>query len=257
MLKNFDFTTLRLEELLKFFQKNDINTYTLQDWIELNPSKGVLIRNDVDRKPKNSLNFARIYNKYGIKGTFNFRIKKTSFNKKIVKDIASLNHEIGYHYEDLSDSNGDMKQAIKKFKENLKSMRQLTNINTITMHGSPLSSYDNRDMCKNLDFEELDLKGEGYLSINFENIYYFTDTGRTWGSTFANVRDKAFGSKIPEYEIKSTIDLKNYILKNKNQSFVLVFHPERWSSNMSQLFFSYLLDLISSLVKVIIKILKK
>ena len=53
-----------------------INTYTLQDWIELNPPKGVLIRNDVDRNPKNSLNFARIYNKYGIKGTFNFRIKK-------------------------------------------------------------------------------------------------------------------------------------------------------------------------------------
>ena len=46
MLKNFDFTTLRLEELLKFFQKNDINTYTLQDWIQLNPAKGVLIRNE-------------------------------------------------------------------------------------------------------------------------------------------------------------------------------------------------------------------
>ena len=110
MLKNFDFTTLRLEELLKFFQKNGINTYTLQDWIQLNPAKGVLIRNDVDRKPNNSLNFARIYNQHGIKGTFNFRIKKTSFNKKIVKDIVSLNHEIGYHYEDLSDSNGDMKK---------------------------------------------------------------------------------------------------------------------------------------------------
>lgn len=83
MLKNFDFTTLRLEELLKFFQKNDINTYTLQDWIQLNPAKGVLIRNDVDRKPNNSLNFARIYNQYGIKGTLNLELKKQVLIKKL------------------------------------------------------------------------------------------------------------------------------------------------------------------------------
>lgn len=83
MLKNFDFTTLRLEELLKFFQKNGINTYTLQDWIQLNPAKGVLIRNDVDRKPKNSLNFARIYNQYGIKGTLNLELKKQVLIKKL------------------------------------------------------------------------------------------------------------------------------------------------------------------------------
>ena len=79
------------------------------------------------------------------------------------------------------------------------------------MHGSPLSSYDNRDMCKNLDFKELDLKGEGYLSINLK-IFTILPIQEEHGVKFANVRDKAF-DQIPEYEIKSTVDLKKLYSK--------------------------------------------
>ena len=63
------------------------------------------------------------------------------------------------------------------------------------MHGSPLSSYDNRDMCKNLDFKELDLKGEGYLSINLKIFTILLIQEEIWGSTFANVRDKALDQR--------------------------------------------------------------
>lgn len=36
-----------------------------------------------------------------IKAKYYFRVVLESWNEKIIKEIASLGHEVGYHYEDL------------------------------------------------------------------------------------------------------------------------------------------------------------
>ena len=46
---------------------------------------------------------AAIEKQTGIKASCYFRIVKESYDENIIRQIAELGHEIGYHYENLSD----------------------------------------------------------------------------------------------------------------------------------------------------------
>tara|TARA_B100001996_G_C18562265_1_gene555052 strand:+ start:96 stop:875 length:780 start_codon:yes stop_codon:yes gene_type:complete len=249
MIASYDFTIFKYIELINFFSKNNIPTYTFKEWLELKPKNGVLLRHDVDRKAKNSLDFAYELNRHNRRGTFNFRTTKSSYKVETIKKISSMKNEIGYHYEDYSDCKGSMPDALKSFEENLSKIRNICSVDTITMHGSPLSRFDNRDMWLSNDFKSYKLIGEGYLSIDYKNIYYFTDTGRTWGNTTSNIRDKVNNSKIVKEKISSTNELINFINNNRDESFVLVFHPERWASTLIDYIFQFIFDKITSIIK--------
>lgn len=45
------------------------------------------------------------------------------------------------------------------------------------MHGNPLSPRDNRELWKKYKFKDFGIIGEAYLSIDFNEVSYFTDTG--------------------------------------------------------------------------------
>ena len=151
---------------------------------------------------------AEISSELGIAGTFNFRVLNNRIHEEIVVKITELGHEIGYHYEDLSIANGDMKLAIELFDKNLQMLRQFSDVKTATMHGRPLSKFDNRDIWKFVEVENFDLIGESYKSIDYKNLYYLTDTGRTWSETKANLRDSALNSIALPKSLRSTDDIK-------------------------------------------------
>src|SRR5690554_2385803 len=86
--------------------------------------RSVYLRHDVDRNPENSLIMARIEAQYGIKSSFYFRFRFQSWNVDIVKKISDLGHEIGYHYENLSNQakklrirNNELKTIDRTFKK--------------------------------------------------------------------------------------------------------------------------------------------
>jgi len=103
-----DFTINRYKLSLKVLMNQDfsfmrISNYLdeLREYLDVG-SRHVILRQDVDRLPRNSLAFARIQNVFGIKSTFYFRSVEGSFEPAIIEEIANLGHEVGYHYEDLS-----------------------------------------------------------------------------------------------------------------------------------------------------------
>ena len=57
----------------------------------------------MDRLPGNSLKTALLENNFGIRATYFFRTIPQTFKPEIIKEIADLGHEIGYHYENLSE----------------------------------------------------------------------------------------------------------------------------------------------------------
>jgi hypothetical protein len=61
--------------------------------------KFVILRHDVDARPLNSLRTAQIEASLGIRGTYYFRCREGGFEEENIRIIASLGHEIGYHYE--------------------------------------------------------------------------------------------------------------------------------------------------------------
>jgi len=108
-----DFTIKTYKELLKAFVDKGFVFSTVHKFRRLDESRlrrdedvdngrVIILRQDVDRLLENSLAIARIQKEMGIKSTFYFRSVPQSFAPSVIVEIAGMEHEIGYHYEDLS-----------------------------------------------------------------------------------------------------------------------------------------------------------
>jgi hypothetical protein len=220
-----DFTLKTYRDLLLALQASGIN---------------FRLRHDVDLKPLRSLRTAKLENQLGIKATYYFRTVPQSFNPEIIKQIHSLEHTIGYHYESLTTTQGNIDAAYKDFCINLNRLRALAPINTICMHGSPRSPYDSRDIWKKYDYHTLDIDYEPYFDTDYNSTLYLTDTGRRWDGYQVSVRDK-----IPQHQEKwqqqglsyhSTPQIIAALLNPASPlrcsglSLLITTHPQRWTN---------------------------
>jgi hypothetical protein len=230
--------------------KRDFTLYTYQDFLQTaincgyyltsfeeyltiqeKPAKILILRHDVDSLPENSLATARLQHSLGVKGSYYFRMVPESFQPRYIEQIRDLGHEIGYHYEDLASSNGDMSVAIRSFEKNLETLRKFYPIRTMCMHGSPMSRWDNREIWKVYDYRNYGILAEPYFDLDFSRILYITDTGRQWNRTSVSVRDKVdspfrynFTSTFSLIQAFRNIDLPDVIMQN--------IHPQRWNDDL-------------------------
>jgi hypothetical protein len=229
-----DFTIHVYKKLLEKLISNDYHFITVRQYAEKKnqvlPERYVILRHDVDKLPVNSLIFARIQAESGIKGTYYFRaIEKRSWVPEIVTEIHSLGHEIGYHYENLSYCRGDSVKAIDDFGNNLAKMRKLVPVDTICMHGSPLSRFDNRDIWKQYNYQDYGIICEPYFDVNFNQVFYLTDTGRRWDGEKVSVRDKISSQNRffhSTHEMNAALDKNTF-----PERVMFTFHPQRWNDN--------------------------
>jgi hypothetical protein len=215
-------------------QMSGYTFFTVSNFILYNIKvKQVTLRHDVDKLPENSLVLARIQNGIGIKGTYYFRVKSTSFNKKVILEIASLGHEIGYHYETMDTCNGNVDKAYDEFCRNLEMFRKIVPVETACMHGSPLSKYDNSLIWEKNDYKKLGILTEPSLDIDYNQVFYITDTGRMWDGSKVSVRDKPkhqVVSQLPSYHSTSDI-IKALNEETFPDKVMMTFHPQRWTDN--------------------------
>lgn len=211
-----------------------------------------LLRHDVDRRVGHSLAMAKAEHEVGVKSTYYFRTKPHTFKPDILRQVAEMGHEIGYHYENLSDFNGDMEKALDDFKFQLDRIRKVVPIRTIAMHGSALKGIDNRDLWRNdenhrLLREQFDLYGEVYLDIDYSDICYLTDTGRNWTSTKSNIRDKVHSSIPADFE--SGEAMAAYFRGDPHPKMVFQIHPERYSPTSPDLVIDWSRDQAANIAK--------
>ena len=93
------------------------------------------------------------------------------------------------------------------------------------------------------------------FSVNYMDIYYYTDTGRTWSNKSANIRDKINDSLYEE--IKTTDDLIKFIRENEDCKIGLTVHPERWPSDIGGYLKSYVFDKSANFTKRTIRYFRK
>lgn len=272
-----DFTLKTYQLFLKSLHLKDFSFQTFSGFLENPAIKVVILRHDVDLKPSHSLMTAKIESDLGIRGSYYFRIVPGSNDPRIICKIASLGHEIGYHYEDLSlawkNRKGRIGEqdlyeiAINSFKGNLEYFRQFYPVNTICMHGSPLSRWDSRLLWKYYDYKDFGIIGEPYFDIDFNEVLYLTDTGRRWDGANVSVRDKIVDNKTlilgENWKVKpvifrngisnglmntpdsmisksmhigkgfhSTSEIIRAAIEGRLQSKIMItFHPQRWTNN--------------------------
>ena len=275
-----DFTLKTYRCLLSAILEAGYAFYTFEDWCDGKVrGRYVILRHDVDLKAENSLATAGIEAEMGIRATYYFRIVPQSNQPVVIKAIAELGHEIGYHYEDLSLMDGDIEKAITHFTLQLESFRQFYPVRTICMHGSPTSKWDNRDIWKIIDYRNYGIVGEPYLdfltnkSDSIKDKTYFTDTGRMWDGARFNLRDKLMSTEFnilstnstglkteiqssnksidatEKNKIHSTFELINWLKTTTENNIMITTHPQRWTDKPGEWF----LELVKQNVKNIVK----
>ena len=250
-MKPADFTVPRYERLCRSLQDFNYRVCTILEYLEsdspADTKKVAILRHDVDRRALNALRVAQVEHNLGIRSTYYFRSTPSSFVPEIMRQIHEYGHEIGYHYETLALANGDFERAIELFRVTLDRFRRIAPVRTISMHGSPLSKWDNRDLWKKYDFTDFGILGEPYFSIDYENVLYLTDTGRTWQSDRFNLRDKVEG-KTTRPRLRSTDDVVRFLRKN-DRPVMIQSHPERWAHSAGDYTLGFIRDLCANSIK--------
>jgi len=288
---NLDFTLAKYQELCDSILKSGYMPLTVEKYLSLKVKHEpfIIIRHDVDSEPEYALKMAKLENEFGITSSYYFRCIEGLFRPDIIKAIARLGHEIGYHYEVLDKAKGDFTQAIEIFKKDLNELRKFYNVRTIAQHGSPLvgtlaaisisgmyaivkslllnedvfTSWNNKDLWTKYNFKDFGIIGEAYLSINFNKVLYLSDTGRNWNSTKYKIKDLVNVSNNSLYNIKvrNTYDIIKIIKKEDIEGICILVHPNQWKETYSEwlrwLMFQYIRNVGKIGLKAYWKIIKQ
>lgn len=218
-----DFTVEKYKELLEALRKH----------------KAFSLRHDVDLKPDYSLRLAQTEAAMGLTATYYFRTVPESYDEDIIKQIVSLGHTAGYHYECLTTCKGDMEAAYTDFCRNLEKLRKIVPISTACAHGSPRSPWNSQELFMSqrvFDIHALGIDYEPMLDTDFSKTVYITDTGRRWDGYKVSVRDK-----VPQYQeqwekeglvFHSTDDIIHALNDPRHpihqKALLINTHPQRW-----------------------------
>ena len=241
-----DFTLKTYKQLLIALKQQGYNFSRFDDYLS-NSSRVtghssliIILRHDVDRKPENALKMAEIEKKYGIVASYYFRVIPSVFNEDVIKKIAKLGHEIGYHYEEIDLVNRKyrgkitrehlLNKAFELFQLNLKKIRRIYPVRTMCMHGSPLSKYSNKILWQKYNYSDYGIIGDPSFNIDFNEVFYLTDASRSWNNKKNTRRDRVDTNF--RININSTDDfIKLISSENAPQKIMLNIHPHNWAQN--------------------------
>jgi hypothetical protein len=166
-----------------------------------------------------------------VNSSYYFRAVHESFDEDIIKEIAGMGHEIGYHYEDFAACQGDIHKAARQFKRHLAYFRQFYPVQTACMHGSPLSRINNLDLWQTHDYKALGIVGEPYMDVDFGKVFYLTDTGRRWNHAGVSNRDRVDSGF--DIQVKSTGHLMALAREGRLPERMMInTHPQRWEDRV-------------------------
>lgn len=245
-----DFTIKEYRRLLQSIQGADFSFQRMEDFLQNPLPKVFVLRHDIDERPQNALKLARVESEMGIQSTYYFRIFKISYDPVVIKRIADLGHEIGYHYEDYAFKNGNPEEAISSFKSNLELFRQFYPVKTVCMHGSSMSKYDNKELWRHYKLSDFGIIGEPYLSIDYTNVFYLTDTGRCWDGGNYSVRDTV--SNVFDLSFHRTSDIIESLREGKFPEQVILQSHTLWTDSFKEWIWLEVREKVRNNLKVVI-----
>jgi len=116
-------------------------------------------------------------------------------------------------------------------------LRQLYPVETICMHGSPYSKYDNKALWEEYSYSQYGIIAEPYFDLNFNDMLYLTDTGRRWDGAAFSVRDKISVDHASMIELKGELKSTMDIISAAESGFLpdklmITTHPQRWTDQL-------------------------
>lgn len=255
---SLDFTFNKYAEIIGAIASSDYEVITIENYIlrkEL-PPKYIIIRHDVDLDPYYQLKFADLENTNNIFTSYYFRYIETIYKEDVITKIKNLGHEVGYHYEVFTKAKGNPEEAILIFREEQDEFAAHWKSKTVCPHGGSFvdnqngyalkdiikllpkllsgktlfSKHVNFDMWDKHSFEDFNIIGDAYRSIDFSDILYLSDTGRSWDQRYKRL-DRVDSNINPHYNVKSSDDIIQIIKTGKVNKIYLLIHFEQWKDN--------------------------
>ncbi len=247
-----DFTITKYRELVSALKDAGYVFVTYAEYAEgRGGNRLIVMRHDVDRSVAKACAMAQVEREMGVRASYYVR-ERFLEEKEAIGLLADMGHEVGYHYEELVTEKGDVDKAYARFVRNVGELRQVVDVRTITMHGSPTSRFDSKDMWRVYDYKKLGLIGEPQMDVDWNEMFYLTDTGRSWNGV--NRRDKVV-------DFKSVWEAKGWVYKTTDdvikavregsfpKQLMMTTHPQRWADNMCEWIKEFVMQGIKNLVK--------
>ncbi len=142
----------------------------------------IVLRYDVDARPAHALRMAQLLHGHSLRGTFYWHAHPAAlFRVDVMRQIAALGHEIGYHYATLEACGGDLDAAAAMFCREVARFHDAGfDVQTAAAHGS--RHVSNLALLKQRPdlLDACGLLGEAYLSVDFSRVQYISDAGWAW-----------------------------------------------------------------------------
>lgn len=243
-----DFTLSKYNMIIEAGLETGYNLGTVKQLFDNQlEARFIVLRHDVDRKAENALAMARAEAERGVSASYYFRSVKASFVPDIICEIRDMGHEIGYHYEDWHTAKYNPEKALDLFKEHLAELGELAPVSTICMHGSPLSKENNMAIWDHWNYRDHGVE-DCILSYDYSGHAFFTDSGRTFGVSGANLRDELGNADIYT-DVRSTEDLVKFIHDRRTDKIMVSCHPERWSDQKVDWSLQFTKDKLANTIK--------
>lgn len=248
-----DWTLSAYGRLCRTLLEDTRSVMPVRDFLDSRPACATILRHDVDRFPGNAIQMATLEAGLEIRSTYYVRVGRDHPDPVFLHRLQELGHEVGYHYEVLAKTNGDIQSALKLFGREIEELRRHISVVTVAPHGSPLSRWDSLRIWDHAERADFGLMGDAYLDIDFSNTIYLTDTGRTWAETDSNLRDRPTMGRATGMAVCSTDDLISELPFTDAVPICIQTHPERWNRTLRGYLRSWLLDLGANGIKRLIR----
>ena len=167
------------------------------------PVDAAILRFDVERDLQHHLKVAKQLNIAGVRGTFYFHTRPGCFNPKVMHQIETLDHEVGFHHECLDKCDGDFESARAIFKEEVDLFRRhRLEIKTVCSHGEAgfhrINYKANWELFERFPdlLRETGIEGEVYLWLKDNNVHYAADTFSRCSAYWQTIC-RACGDRLP------------------------------------------------------------
>jgi hypothetical protein len=254
-----DFTFDAYRELLVAGEDAGYEFLTVREYLSRDslPERFEVLRHDVDRDPERALALARVEADRDVASTYYFRTVPETFEPWLIREVEALGHKVGYHYEALDRANGNLELAHATFDAELSRLRNHCTVDTVCMHGNPLTMHDNRNLWTDgADPGDYDLLGEAYLSMDFEDVSYFSDTGRTWRDGGLKIKDHTVGGDGKTIQVSETPELVAVLRDREIDRLCLLAHPDRWARTVPQLVAAVVRDTTINVGKLVLGVVR-
>ncbi|WP_419773870.1 hypothetical protein [Halarcobacter sp.] len=184
------FNYINYEKLLKLALDSG---YYFSNYEKSDIKNIILLRHDIDISPKLALEIAKIENNLGIKATYFFMIRSPFYNlfsranNNIVKEIISLGHEIGLHYDEgYYSKNMDLQFLIDNEIKVLENNFDIK-VNVVSFHQPSKKVIENKIKIKQINTYDKEF---------FKDIKYISDSNMDFKENPLKVIESREVSKI-------------------------------------------------------------